>query len=473
MLEKQLAAAYPELGIARLEDAALNPPPGRSVEKFDLWLAADVVPIDTCEAFEDRLTRELTDPLAGLLGVLAAGAQVTAWSHVAIEVTPAGKARRASARRILDRYYTTGLCRHHRRGRWYLRAVTAPRRLQRIFAHVIALILYRRRSILPDPEGAAAYAKHSQPLFTARIRLTVAASDAAAARRQLWQIAAAFAPYTLNSKASFRAVAGGRNRRGSLLSVDELAILFHPATAAVQAERMDQVATRAFEPPAVLPSPAESGTVVLGTTDFRRRKESVALRSDDRLRHLFVVGKTGTGKSTLLMNLVADDVRHGRGVGLVDPHGDLVSDVLRRIPRSRTNDVILFDPAAHPIAFNPLACDQAEQQPLVAAAVLSAMKKVFAIDETNAPRLLYVLRNVLMALVEQPQATLLDIPQMLSDEAFRRRVVGRVSDPLVRAFWQHEFAGWHERYRIEAIAPMPPIVRNVLEGITSTSVPKR
>jgi hypothetical protein len=473
-LEKQLAAAYPELAIERLEDTALRPPHGSLVAEAKLSLAADVMPIDTCDAFEDRLSRELTDPLAGVLGVLAAGAEAMTWSHVAIEITPAARSRCAAARRILDRYYTSSLCHHPKRGRWYLHAVTSPNRLNRALGHFIALIYYRRQNVSPAPEGNAAYAKQSQPLFTARIQLTVAAPNANAARRQLQQISSAFAPYTVNSKASFRTVAAGQNRRGSLFSVDELAILFHPSTSGVRAERMEQVHSRKFEPPAFLPSPAEPGTVVLGTTDFRRRKEAVALRSDDRLRHLFVVGKTGTGKSTLLMNLVSDDVRHGRGVGLIDPHGDLVSDVLRRIPRGRrTNDVILFDPAAHPIAFNPLACDRPEQRPLVAAGVLSAMKKVFAIDETNAPRLLYVLRNVLMALVEQPQATLLDIPRMLTDEAFRRQIVNRLSDPLVRSFWQSEFAGWHDRYRIEAIAPIQnkvgqfltsPLLRRVFES---------
>ncbi len=472
-LEKQLAAAYPELAIERLEDTAIRPAHGNVIDKAELTLAADVMPIDTCDAFEDRLSRELTDPLAGVLGVLAAGAAATTWSHVVIEITPAAKGRRVAARRILDRYYTSALCQQHQRGRWYLHAVTSPYRLQRMLAHFMAWTLYRRQSALPVPDGKAAYAKQSQPLFTARIKLTAAAPKASTARRQLQQIAAAFAPYTLNSKASFRIVAAGRNRRGSLFSVDELAILFHPATATVRAERIQQVGSRAFEPPAVLPSADEPGTVVIGTTDFRRRKEPVAIRSDDRLRHFFLTGKTGVGKSTLLLNLVTDDIRQGRAVCLIEPHGDLVADVLRRIPRRRTNDVILFDPAAHPIAFNPLACDRPEQRPLVAAAVLSAMKKVFAIDETNAPRLLYVLRNVLLALVEQPQTTLLDIPRMLAEEAFRRQVVNGVSDPLIRSFWQNEFAGWHDRYRVEAIAPIQnkvgqfltsPLIRRVFES---------
>jgi hypothetical protein len=297
-----------------------------------------------------------------------------------------------------------------------------------------------------------------------------AADSEYAAQHQLDQLTAAFAPFTHNTPAHFRAVPHGRNRRGSILSVEELAIVFHPATVTVKTERMEQVGSRRFEPPVNLPSIKDPDTVVLGTTDFRRRRELVALQADDRRRHLYCVGKTGVGKSTLLLNLITDDIQKQRGVGVIDPHGDLIADVLKRIPKARTNDVILFDPAEHPIAFNPLACSWPEQRPLVAAGVLSAMKKVFGVDETNAPRMLYILRNVLFALVEQPQATLLDVPRMLSEEKFRHQIVSRVSDPLVNSFWRNEFASWSDKFRIEAIAPIQnkvgqfltsPLIRHV------------
>jgi hypothetical protein len=453
-LEKQFAAAYPDLAMARLDDAALQPPVGCRFHSAELWLAGDALPIETCEAFEDRLSRELTDPLAGLLGLIAAGPQVSIWSHVAIELQPAFPGRIRAARRILDRYYRTPLCEKHRRGHRFLKAATSPNVLIRLAAQVLARINDAAQSTSPPVESQAAYDKLGQPLYTARIRLTAAADAEAAAKRQLHQLAAAFVPFTINSHAKFQLVPNGRNRRGSLLSVDELAILFHPATATVRTERLEQVASRTFEPPAALPLPSEQDSVTLGMANFRRRREPVALRADDRLRHMYVVGKTGTGKSTLLLNLVANDIRAGRGVGVIDPHGDLVADVLKRVPRSRTNDVILFDPAGHPIAFNPLACSRPEQRPLVAGGVLSAMKKVFAIDETNAPRLLYILRNALLAPVEQPQPTLFDVPRLLVDTAFRRQAVSRVRDDLVRSFWQNEFAGWNDRYRTEAIAPV-------------------
>lgn len=470
IVEQQLSAAYPDLAIERLKETAIEPPAASRVHQAELWLAGEVLPIETCEAFEDRLSRELSDPLAGVLGVLAAGPQVSTWSHVAMELLPASRRRARVARRILNRYYRTSLYANHRRGSLFLAAATSPKLHRRMAARVLAWMLYARQAELPPVESKAAYAKLDQPLYSVRIHLTAAAATDAAARRQLQQLAASFAPYTLNSQAEFRIVVDNGNRRGSLLSVDELAILFHPVTTTVRTERMERIESRQLEPPAVLPSTHEPDAVVLGVTNFRRRREQVAIRADDRRRHAYVVGKTGTGKSTLLLNLIVQDASKGRGLAVIEPHGDLIADVLQRIPRSRTNDVILFDPAEHPIAFNPLACRNPEQRPLVAAGVLSAMKKVFAVDETNAPRMLYILRNVLLALVEQPQATLLDVSRMLADAAYRRQAVARLTDPLVRSFWDNEFAGWHDRYRVEAIAPIQnkvgqfltsPLIRHV------------
>jgi len=469
-VEKQLAAAYPDVALARLPETALAPPASAALHTAELWLSPDVLPVDTCDAFEDRLSRQLNDPIASLLGVLAAGADTTVWSHVAITVTKPSLRRTRIARRLLNRYYKTTLHTHHRRGTAFLAHATSPRALHRVTARLIAWLVYKKLTSMAPIECKAAYDKLDQPLYLARIRLTSVGNTEATVVRHLKQLAAAFAPYTLNSLTEFRLVRDGGNPRGSLLSVDELAILFHPATETVQAERMERVESRAFEPPANLPSSKEPDAVVLGVTNFRRRRELVALRADDRRRHTYCVGKTGSGKSNFLLTQIVADVASGRGVGVIDPHGDLIADVLRRIPRRRTNDVILFDPAEHPIAFNPLACSRPEQRPLVAAGVLSAMKKVFAVDETNAPRMLYILRNVLLALVEQPQTTLLDVPRMLGEEAFRRQVVSRLSDPLVRAFWQNEFAGWHDRYRVEAIAPIQnkvgqfltsPLIRHV------------
>jgi hypothetical protein len=261
--EKQ-PAAYPDLTLDRIHEAAIHPPDGRRIHTAELRLARDVLPIETVEAVEDRLSRELSDPLGNLLGVLAAGGDTKVSSHIAVELRPAPRRRILAARRLLDRYYTTPLHRRYRRGRWFLSWATSPQRSRRLLALTFASLAYGWRTGPQPIESKAAYAKRDQPLFTARIRLSVAADTDARARRQLAQLAAAFAPYTVNSNAAFRVVHDGVNRRGSLLSVDELAVLWHPPTSGVKTERLQQTLSRDFEPPAVLPNASERGTVVLG-----------------------------------------------------------------------------------------------------------------------------------------------------------------------------------------------------------------
>ncbi len=181
--EKQLAAAYPDLALTRLDESALAPPAGFVTRRAELWLARDVLPIETCDAFEDRLSRELNDPLAALLGILAAGTDATVWSHLAIELSPASHRRTSAARRILRRYYRTSLHTRHRRGHWFLAAATSPRWLHRCAARLVAQILHPGPAALPPIESKAAFAKLDQSLCSARLRLTVVAdTDAAACR---------------------------------------------------------------------------------------------------------------------------------------------------------------------------------------------------------------------------------------------------------------------------------------------------
>src|SRR5947209_15317834 len=139
------------------------------------------------------------------------------------------------------------------------------------------------------------------------------------------------------------------------------------------------------------------------------------------------------GKSTLLHHLITSDVRAGHGVGLIDPHGDLTEAVLHSIPSRRTNDVILFDAGdtGHPVAFNPLACRSPEQRPLVASGIVSAFKKLYG--DSWGPRLEHILRNALLALLEVSGTTLVSVLRLLGDSGYRKAVVARLTDPVVRS----------------------------------------
>ena len=168
---------------------------------------------------------------------------------------------------------------------------------------------------------------------------------------------------------------------------------------------------------------------------------------------MYVIGKTGTGKSTLLETLISQDIAHGEGVALLDPHGDLAEKVLRNIPDERKGDLLYFDPtAAEPLSFNPLEHVPPDKRPLAAAGLLEVFKKIWA--DSWGPRLEHIFRNALLALLDQPDATLGDVLRILVDASYRRRVVSRVQNPHVRSFWLEEYEGYPARFRAEAIAPI-------------------
>ena len=221
---------------------------------------------------------------------------------------------------------------------------------------------------------------------------------------------------------------------------------------------------RQAEPPACLPSGKGSGEAVLGRIAYRSRHDIFGMHLDDRRRHLAIVGKTGMGKSTMLLNLLTSDITAGHGVGLIDPHGDLADAVLERVASSRTNDVVLIDAgdASHPVAFNPLSCADPSMRPLVASGVLSAFRKLYG--DSWGPRMEHILRNALLTLLAVPGSSLLSLLKLLADESFRRSALSHIDDPVIRAFWDDEFDSWSERYRTEALAPIQNKVGHFLSS---------
>src|SRR5438093_9029833 len=208
----------------------------------------------------------------------------------------------------------------------------------------------------------------------------------------------------------------------------------------------------------------------LAETNFRNDHHRFGIKRVDRCAHMYIIGKTGTGKSTLIANLARQDILHGEGFALLDPHGDLVDQVLRFVPEERRPDLIYFNvpDTAHPVAFNPLECTQAALRPLVASGLISVFKKIWA--ESWGPRMEYILRNALLALLDLPSSTLLDIPKLLDDSAFRRHVLAYVRNDQVRRFWLREYENYPARFRAEAIAPVQNkvgefLVNRILRGI--------
>lgn len=239
----------------------------------------------------------------------------------------------------------------------------------------------------------------------------------------------------------------------SMISVTELAGLVHMPTLYVKTPGVNWVVTRRFEPPHNLPH-AESPNTPIGISNFRGSTEAFGIQPVDRARHTYIIGKTGMGKSTLLENMIYSDILAGRGVGLIDPHGDLAETILRSIPKSRTNDIVLFDPADtdYPIAFNMLESPSVELQPIVGSGLVSIFKKMFA--DSWGPRLEYILRNTILTLLNVPEATLVSIPLILTHESYRKKIVSKLPDPLLTQFWTQEFDKMAPNMVSEAVNPI-------------------
>jgi hypothetical protein len=218
-------------------------------------------------------------------------------------------------------------------------------------------------------------------------------------------------------------------------------------------------------------TPSYNSVSYFARTNFRNKGLPVGIRQADRLSHMYVIGKTGTGKSTLLETLVLQDVLQGRGMMLIDPHGDLAERVMQAVPAHRREDVIYFnvpDPT-QPFGYNPLKRVREDKITLAASGLMEAFKKMW--PDAWGVRMEHVLRNTLLTLLEQPEATLGDVLKLLDDKSFRSAAVARIRNEQVRQFWITEYDHYPPRLRAEAIAPIQnkvgafladPILRRIL-----------
>jgi len=203
-------------------------------------------------------------------------------------------------------------------------------------------------------------------------------------------------------------------------------------------------------------------TVFIGKCNFRGNEKVFGIKTKDRRQHTYVIGKTGTGKTALLKNIALQDIRAGRGIGIIDPHGEFVEEVLSQIPKERMKDVIYFNPvdAEYPIGFNILEVTDPKYKHLVVSDLLGIFTKIWA--NVWSARMEYILQNCIMALLDTPGTTLLGIPRILVDKDYRQQIVANVKDPVVKSFWVHEYETWRDQFRNEAIVPIQNKVNQFL-----------
>ncbi len=255
-----------------------------------------------------------------------------------------------------------------------------------------------------------------------------------------------------------------------ILSVEELATVFHLPSGGTNTPNISWTYSRKTEPPAKLPT---KDCVYIGETVFRSKRVKFGLaEGDDRLRHMYVIGKSGTGKSTLFESMISQDIMNGHGVGLLDPHGETIEKVLERIPDHRVDDVIYFDPSdtERPIGLNLLQIDDQSQKNLLASGLVSAIKQHF--DFSWGPRLEYLLNYSVLTLLEVPGTTMLGITRLLEDKNYQNFILHFVKDPVVKRFWESEYKEMKGNQKLvtEAIAPIQNKVNRFLASSTIRNI---
>jgi CxxC-x17-CxxC domain-containing protein len=192
----------------------------------------------------------------------------------------------------------------------------------------------------------------------------------------------------------------------------------------------------------------------IAKTNFRKGEVKFGIRRPDRRQHMYVIGKTGAGKTAFLKNMALQDIENGQGLAIIDPHGEFVEEILDNIPPHRLNDVVYFNPAdmEHPVSFNIMEASDPKYKHLIASGLIGIFTKIWA--NVWSARMEYILANSILALLDTPGTTLLGIPRMLVDRDYRQKIINNLKDPVVKSFWVNEYEEWDSKYRNEAIAPV-------------------
>lgn len=355
------------------------------------------------------------------------------------------------------------------------------------------------KGINPDPEKkeqhpqkALIEQKLAMPAFNVDIRLSTVSKDQITADSLLNQLAASFGIYGLAEANSLKPkmMKGGSKRKllkamitrsadftpsFNQLNLLEIASLYHlPTKELIGLKNIAWGKTLKGEPPASLPiaeglSDEEKSKInFFARTEYKNRLTIFGIQNgEDRRRHMYILGKSGTGKTTLIANMAIADIKNGAGVVVIDPHGDLSEILLDHIPADRINDIAYLDPSTRGTSFriNPLYVKNPEHKELVVAGIMSIFKKIWA--DLWSARMEYILRNTLLTLVNKPDTTFLDIPRLLTDSKFRNKCLELTTDRTLLEFWRGEYDAYSEKFRAEAIAA---ILNKVGQFVTSPTI---
>ncbi len=294
--------------------------------------------------------------------------------------------------------------------------------------------------------------KNTKGGFEVNIRIIAAAQDVHRAETHLGNIMNAFGQYSIyESGNAFKPYYAGRQekiiqefiyryfepRASMLLNAEEVNSIFH-LPEAIQSPHIAWLKAKKAPPPDVLPDEG----IIIGRSVYREQTIDVRIKDADRRRHMYIVGQTGTGKSVYMRNLAIQDIQRGKGICVIDPHGDLIEAILSTIPDERAKDVIVFDPSDtdRPLALNMLEFHTVEQKSFVVNEMINIFDKLYDLKQTGGPMFEQYMRNTMLLMMEDPNSgsTLLEIPKVLADDKFRKYKLSKATNPVVKDFWEKE-----------------------------------
>lgn len=462
-IESQLTASYPKLVITPLKEYL----PHHTKLQYPIagllnLVAPHYYPLKTYDTFRD------VDPLASVLGTLAK-AEAGDVFLIQFLVTPAPNSWRRFGQAIIDR----GIQSKNPDG------------------------TYRKEA---HPHKAIIEKKLAQTGLRVGIKLLTASSSLERSRQLLQNLAGSFGSFAEGSGNQFKLVIPHLRQKSLLesirernfkitpsrqyLTISELATLFHlPNATLAKIKNIAWGQTLLGEPPENLPiatnltEDKKPHINFFGRTEYKNRSTVFGIGREDRRKHIYLIGKTGSGKSTLIANMAINDMKNDEGMAIIDPHGDLCEILLDYVPKHRINDVCYFNPADtdHPIHLNLLEVQNPAHQELVASGILAIFQKLYG--HSWGPRLEYILRNALLTITARPEATLSDVPKLLTNQNFRRQVVSEITEPILKGYWEDEFEKMDQKLRSEAITPIlnkvgqfvqSPTIRRILESPRSS-----
>ena len=469
-VEEQIYAQYPTVHITEVPDFSFTPDNSFSTKlvtelKFS---GNNALPIKTFQSFE-------VDPLAAITATLAKFEEnEEAWIQLVMRPAP------ANWHRLSERYVarlrgskTSG------NGAGLISMLWAPPGAAKSEATKMADYEQTRAKSAEDKSQKLAFETSLRIVYRGNVERDVA-------KLRMQSIIASYKQFNttyLNGFQQQRVIddpyllalyrAREFNKRGFMCNIEEVATLYHLPHTTVETPYILWALSQTAEPPANLPVVTGEQNLnisPIAATNFRGHNTMFGMPRTDRSRHLYIIGQTGVGKSGMLELLTISDIHSPYGFAVVDPHGDYAINTLRRIPKERINDVIYFNPADtdFPIAFNPMEVYDPKLRTHTCSELIGVLKRMF---ESWGPRLEYILRYSILALLDYPEATMLDITRILTDKDFRQDVVDHITDPVVRNFWTVEFASWSRSFATEAVAPVlnkigaftaNPLVRNII-----------